>query len=79
MRFDEFVDIPILHPLRCHRKLMIAHCNSQQWQHVRVAESFPRHNLLAEPLGQPAWAAQHTLSKRLRELTFVILPNSLVE
>ena len=50
MRLDELVDVPIRHPLRHHREMVIAHCHSQQWQHVRMTKSPPRHNLLTEPL-----------------------------
>jgi len=50
VRFDELVDVPINHPFRRHCKFVIAHCRSQQRQHVRVAKRFPRHNFLAEPL-----------------------------
>ena len=30
MRFDELVDIPIVHPLRCHHELVSAHRHSQE-------------------------------------------------
>ena len=47
---NEFVDVPFYHPLRYHRELVVTHCRTQQWQHVRMTKGFPRHNLLAEPL-----------------------------
>jgi hypothetical protein len=52
MGLDELVDVPIYHPLRYHRELVGVHCHTQQWQHVRMAKSFPRHNFLAEFLHQ---------------------------
>ena len=30
--------------------MLAAHGHSQQWEHVWMAETFPRHHLLAEPL-----------------------------
>jgi len=54
MGLSEFVDVPVCHPLRCHREVIIIHCHPQQRQHVWMAESFPRYNLLAEPL---QWSA----------------------
>ena len=50
MCLDELVDIPIIHPLRCHRKLVGTHRHSQKRQHVLMAKCFPRHNLLTEHL-----------------------------
>ena len=50
MRLDELVDVPIYHPFRRHCEFVMAHCRSQQRQHVRMTKRFPRHNFLAEPL-----------------------------
>jgi len=50
MRLDELADVPVDHPVRYHHKLAIRHCRSQQRQHIRVMEEFPRYSLLAEPL-----------------------------
>ena len=50
MRFDELVDVPIVHPLRCHRELTGAHRHSQERQHVPMAKSPPHYNLLTEHL-----------------------------
>jgi len=50
MRPGELVDVPIDHPFRYHRELVITHRHSQQWQNVLMVKGFPRYNLLAEPL-----------------------------
>ena len=57
MLLEELVDVPVHHPLRCHRKVLVAHCRSQQWEHIRVAEAPPRQYFFAEPLcdNQDLW------------------------
>ena len=50
---DVLVDVPIFHPLRSHRKFITGHRRSQQWQHIRMAQRFPRHHFLTEPLHKP--------------------------
>lgn len=60
MRFDEPVYVPIFHPFRRHREFVIAHCRSQQRQHVRMVKGFPCHNFLTEPLHRPRSAHQPT-------------------
>ena len=30
MSFDKLVDVPIYHPLRCHREVASVHCHTQQ-------------------------------------------------
>ena len=47
---DELVNVSVDHPFRRHRKMPVAHCHSQQWEYVWMAETFPRHHFLAEPL-----------------------------
>lgn len=65
---DEFIDVPIFHPLRCHREVVRTHCHSQQWQNVFVAEGLPGHNLLAEPLRWSASVGQLVLLTDYRNL-----------
>ena len=50
--FDELVDVPILHPFRCHCEEGegIIHHYPQKWQHIRMVKYLPSYNLLAEPL-----------------------------
>ena len=52
----KLVDVSVRHPLRHHRELNPGHFDSEQWQHVRMIEGFPHHELLAEHLhrSQPA-------------------------
>ena len=45
MDSDELVDVPILHPFRCHCEVGTIHQYSQQWQHVWMAEELPSYNL----------------------------------
>jgi len=51
MCLGEFVDIPIDHPFRNHRKEFFPHCHSQQREYVRMTEALPCYNFLAERLG----------------------------
>ena len=50
MRLDKLVDVPVCHPFGYYCEVAIAHCHSQQREHVRMAEDIPQHNLYAEPL-----------------------------
>ena len=50
MHLYELSNAAVWHPLRHHRELCLRHHHSQQRQHVRMAESFPRYELPAEPL-----------------------------
>ena len=70
---DELVDVSIDHPFRYHRKMPIAHCHAQQWKHILVAEAFPRHNFLAEPL----CTDQSALSVHFREFRVMTHANNL--
>jgi hypothetical protein len=81
MDFDELVDVPILHPLRCHCEegKGIIHHYPQQWQHVRMAKKLPSYNLLAEPLEWEESAALCALVTGPWEPTLVIFSKSLVE
>ena len=79
MGLGELVDVPILHPLRCHREVVLAHCHPQQWQHVWMAKGLPGHNLLTEPLQRSASVGQLMLFDRRGEPTLVTFSKSLVE
>ena len=50
MCLDKLVDVTVDHPFRYHRELVIAHRHSQQWKYVRVTETLPRDDFIAEPL-----------------------------
>ena len=60
LRLKELVDVPVGHPLRCHRELVIAHSYSQQWQHISMTKGFPSHNLLAKFLQEITVGSQTT-------------------
>jgi len=62
IRIDELVYVPVCHPLRCHRKLVIAHRHPQQRQHVGMSKRFPGHDLLTESLHGPILVGVHELS-----------------
>ena len=47
---DKVVDIPILHPLRNHRKPVLIQCHAKQWQDVGMPEVFPGNSLSTESL-----------------------------
>lgn len=53
IHLDKLVDVPIFHPFRRHRKFVIDRCRSQEWQHIWMAQRFPGHNFLEEPLHMP--------------------------
>jgi hypothetical protein len=50
MRLDKLVDVSVGHPFGYHHEVVIAHCRSQQREHIRMAEAFPQYNLSAEHL-----------------------------
>ena len=50
MLLDKLFNVPVTHPLRYHCKAPAAHRHSQQWEHVWMAETSPRHDLLAKSL-----------------------------
>ena len=50
MRVDKMIDVSVCHQFGYHREAAIAHCRSQQRDHIRMAEAFPQYNLFAEPL-----------------------------
>jgi len=50
MRLDKLVDSPVDHPVRYHREVRIAHCRSQQWDHIWMAEGSPDYNFRAKTL-----------------------------
>jgi len=50
MGLHKLVDVAIRHPSRHHRELCLRHYHSQQGQHVRMTESSPCYELLAESL-----------------------------
>jgi hypothetical protein len=79
MRLDELVDVPIYHPLRYHYELVITHCHSQQWQHIRMVKGFPHHNLFAEPLHRSVSSSTCMFRELYKQPTLMILLKSLVE
>ena len=76
---DELVNIAIHHPFRYHCKLGFIRRNTQKRQDIWMAKSAPCHNLLAEPLHGSESTSQYIILARVRRLTLVILPMSLVE
>ena len=50
MRLDKLNDVSVGHQFGNHREGAIAHCHSQQREHVRMAEAFPHYNLFVEHL-----------------------------
>ena len=79
MNHGELSDVPIHHPLRCHREEGegIIHHYPQQRQHVRMTKSLPSHNLLAEHLWREELASGRDPYGGFSELAFVIFPKLL--
>ena len=50
MRLDKLIDVSVGHPFGDNREVAVAHCHSQQREHVWVAEGLPCDNFLAERL-----------------------------
>jgi len=50
MRLDKLVDVSVGHQFGYHREGAIAHCHSQQREHIQMAEAFPHYNLFVEHL-----------------------------
>ena len=50
IRLDKLVDVFVYHPFGYHCEAAVAHCHSQQREHVRVAEALPCYNLFAKSL-----------------------------
>ena len=60
VRFDKRVDGPAHHPFGYHYEATVAHCRSQQREHVRVAEALPYYNLFAESLHNHSQFSRYT-------------------
>ena len=50
MFLDEFVDIPVYHPIRHRYELFLRYHGPHQRQEIWVPKVTPHHNFLAEPL-----------------------------
>ena len=50
MLLDELLDVPIVHPLRYHCKAPVTRCRPQQREHIRMVETLPHDDFLAESL-----------------------------
>ena len=62
MNPDEFIGIPVRHPLRYRRELIPSDRNPQQRQDVRMVESLPYCDRLVEPLWDVISSPQNTAS-----------------
>ena len=79
VRSDKRVDGSTHHPFGYHFEATVAHCRSQQREHVRVAETLPCYNLFAESLQNQSVLPLHTFGQPWAGPTFIILARLLVK